>query len=53
LATWGDLVKMHHVSYGLFTESFLEELNAFGARKVQYGLPEKRARELEREARRR
>jgi asparagine synthase (glutamine-hydrolysing) len=50
LATRGDLLKMYQVSYGLFTESFLEELRAAEAHEVEYGLPVGRARELEREA---
>jgi asparagine synthase (glutamine-hydrolysing) len=50
LATRGDLLKMYQVSYGLFTEAFLEQLCATQGDEVEYGLPVGRARELEREA---
>jgi asparagine synthase (glutamine-hydrolysing) len=50
LATRGDLLKMYQVSYGLFTQSFLEQLRATEVGGVEYGLPVGRARELEREA---
>ncbi|RLB40161.1 MAG: asparagine synthase (glutamine-hydrolyzing) [Deltaproteobacteria bacterium] len=49
LATRGDLLKMYQVSYGLFTQAFLEQLCATEADEVEYGLPVGRARELERE----
>jgi asparagine synthase (glutamine-hydrolysing) len=50
LATRGDLLKMYQVSYGLFTHSFLEQLQATAPGEVDHGLPLGRARELEREA---
>jgi len=49
LGTRGDLLKMYQVSYGLFTQAFLEELCATDVDDVEYGLPVGRARELERE----
>lgn len=50
LATRGDLLKMYQVSYGLFTQSFLEQLRVTDAGEVEHGLPVSRARELQREA---
>ena len=50
LATRGDLLKMYQVSYGLFTQSFFEQLHGTDADGVEHGLPVRRARELEREA---
>jgi asparagine synthase (glutamine-hydrolysing) len=50
LATRGDILKMYQVSYGLFTQSFLEQLRATEAGEAEHGLPVGRARELEREA---
>lgn len=50
LAARGDLLRMYQVSYGLFTQSFLEQLRATDPGEVEHGLPLDRARELEREA---
>ncbi|MGD8826291.1 MAG: asparagine synthase (glutamine-hydrolyzing) [Myxococcales bacterium] len=49
LATRGDLVQMYQVSYGLFTASFLEELDAVRSSATEHGLPAAKARELEEE----
>jgi len=50
LATRGDLLQMYQVSYGLFTQAFLEQLSTTQTDEVEYGLPVDRARELERKA---
>jgi len=50
LATRGHLLEMYQVSYGLFTQAFLEQLSMVRSDQVTYGLPVERARELERDA---
>jgi asparagine synthase (glutamine-hydrolysing) len=50
LATRGDLVKMYQVSYGLFTEAFVDQLCSIQSPEVCYGLPAKRALDLEQHA---
>lgn len=50
LATRGDLLRMYQVSYGQFTHSFLEQLQAADPGEVEHGLPLARAGELEDQA---
>jgi asparagine synthase (glutamine-hydrolysing) len=48
LASRGKLLDLYQVSYGLFTQAFLQELHALGTHDdVVYGLPRERHRELE------
>jgi len=50
LATRGNLLEMYQVSYGLFTQSFAEQLQAIDAGASSYGLPLGRAQELQQSA---